>query len=108
MDLNSRVKFIKLTDSFDLDGYKNGTSKEILYSCWASVNKYFSKIKFDSLNLDITKSLNITIRFAESVKKALEDTNNLVIEYNNGLYKVQMLDILPNNEFINIVGSLNE
>ena len=94
MQLNDRISFYKNENSLDTDGYRVNNPPEIEYKCWANVNKYFSKLQFEATNLDINKSLNISIRYCEKAIELLSDENvkNIIIEFNKVKYTVANVD----------------
>ena len=94
MKLNDRISFYKKENSMDADGYRVNAKPEVEYKCWANVNKYFSKLQFEATNLDINKSLNISIRYCKKAIGLLSDESikNIIIEFNNIKYTVASVD----------------
>lgn len=112
MELSKRISFVEIIEKIDKDGYNVGTEENILYTCWARINKYFSKVQFDSMNLDITKTLNITCRYCKIVKELLDsgiNLRNIFIKFDNKLYKITAPDFSKYSmEFVQVIGVLNE
>ena len=94
MQLNNRISFYKEENGIDTDGYRVNNKPEAKYKCWASVNKYFSKLQFEATNLDINKSLNISIRYCKKAIELLSDESikNIIIEFNKVKYTVVSVD----------------
>ena len=95
MDMSNRIKFLQITKIIDKDGYSTESYEEV-YKCWTNINKYFSKLQFDSMNLDITKNLNITVRYCNKIESLLADENikNISIEFKNKKYSIEAVDFL--------------
>ena len=94
MQLNDRILFYREENSKDADGYRINNPPEVEYKCWANINKYFSKLQFEATNLDINKSLNISIRYCKKAIELLSDENvkNIIIEFNKVKYTVANVD----------------
>lgn len=108
MELNERINFVKITDKKDADGYNEGTNKDILFSCYCKIDRYFSKLLFESLQFDITTSLNIAVRKCREINDILNDCTNVFIEYNNKFYAIKAPDFTKYQQYINILGVLHE
>ncbi|MGL4760409.1 MAG: phage head closure protein [Sarcina sp.] len=94
MELNNRISFYKKENLLDDNGYRITNKPNIEYKCWADINKYFSKLQFASINLDINKSLNIRIRYSKQINELLSDetVKDIEILFNNISYTIASVD----------------